>query len=141
MKEALRFIKFGLISISAGIIQIVSFTILSEVIKIPYYWVSYITALVLSVIWNFTINKKYTFRSSANIKIAMLKTLLFYAVFTPLSTIFGEYLANTETGLGWNGILVTLINMVLNFVLEFLYQRYYVYGKKVDNADKKDTTE
>ena len=108
MQEFIRFIKFALFSASAGLI-----------------------ALVLSVVWNFTLNRKFTFKSAANVPIAMAKVLAYYAVFTPLSTLLGEYLAGT---LGWNEYLVTVINMLLNFGTEFLYQRTFVFGKSLDTG-------
>lgn len=132
MKEFVRVIKFTLFSISAGLIEIGTFTLLNELLHWPY-WVSYLIALVLSVVWNFTLNRKFTFKSAANVPVAMLKVLLFYAVFTPLSTLLEHYL----TGLGWNEYLVTAINMVLNFILEFLYQRFFVFGKSIDTQEKK----
>ncbi|MBQ1367099.1 MAG: GtrA family protein [Firmicutes bacterium] len=128
MKELLRAVKFALISASAGIIQIGTFTLLNELLHLPY-WVSYLIALVLSVVWNFTLNRKYTFKSAANVPIAMLKVAAYYAVFTPLSTWLEHLLT---TGAGWNEYLVTAINMLLNFVTEFLYQRFYVFGKSLD---------
>ena len=131
-KEIIRALKFTLFSISAGLIEIVSFTVLNELFSLPT-WVSYLTALVLSVLWNFTLNRKYTFKSAANVPIAMLKVAAFYAVFTPLSTLLEHYLT---AGLGWNEYLVTGINMVLNFVTEFLYQRFYVFGKSIDTVGK-----
>ena len=130
MKEFWRAVKFTLFSISAGIIEIASFTLMNEVLKWPYRF-SYLTALVLSVLWNFTLNRKYTFKSAANVPVAMLKVAAFYVVFTPLSTLLGDFLV---TKLGWNEYLVTAINMVLNFVTEFLYQRFFVFGKSVDTA-------
>ena len=128
MKELLRAVKFALISASAGIIQIGTFTLLNELLHLPY-WVSYLIALVLSVVWNFTLNRKYTFKSAANVPITMLKVAAYYAVFTPLSTWLEHLLT---TGAGWNEYLVTAINMLLNFVTEFLYQRFYVFGKSLD---------
>ena len=127
-KEILRVVKFTLFSISAGLIEIVSFALLNELLHLPY-WLSYLIALVLSVLWNFTLNRKFTFQSAANVPIAMLKVAGYYAVFTPLSTWAGHYLADT---LGWNDFLVTALNMVVNFVTEFLYQRYFVFGKSID---------
>ena len=132
MKEWVRALKFVLFSISAGVIQIVSFTLMNEFLKWPY-WVCYLTALVLSVLWNFTLNRKFTFRSAANVPVAMLKVAAYYAVFTPLSTLLGNWLVES---LGWNEYLVTVINMVLNFVTEFLYQRFVVFGKSIDTAKK-----
>lgn len=131
-KEFWRAVKFTLFSISAGLIEIVSFTLLTEFSGWSY-WPCYLIALVLSVLWNFTLNRKYTFKSAANVPVAMLKVAAYYAVFTPLSTVGGNYLAEN---LGWNDYLVTGINMVLNFVTEFLFQRFVVYGKSVDTAEK-----
>ena len=131
-KELLRAVKFTLFSISAGLIEIVSFTLLNELTGWSY-WPCYLIALTLSVLWNFTLNRKYTFRSAANVPVAMLKVAAYYAVFTPLSTLLGSYLANT---LGWNEYLVTALNMICNFVTEFLYQRFFVFGKSIDTIQK-----
>ncbi len=130
-KELLRAIKFTLFSISAGIIQIVSFAILNEFSGWSH-WPCYLISLLLSVIWNFTLNRKFTFHSATNIPIAMLKTLAFYAVFTPFSTWLEFYLADTK---GINEYLVTVINMVLNFILEYLYQRYFVFKNSIDTNE------
>ena len=130
-KETIRGLKFTLFSLSAGIIEIVSFTLLNELTGWPY-WACYLTALVLSVLWNFTLNRRYTFRSSANVSSAMFKTFLFYLVFTPVSTFLGDYLADT---LMWNEYLVTILIMVSNFILEFLYQRFYVFRKSIDTNE------
>ena len=118
-------------SISAGVIQILSFTLLNELAHLPY-WVSYLIALVLSVIWNFTLNRRFTFRSANNVPVAMLKVTAYYAVFTPLSTLLEKYL--TET-VGWNEYLVTLINMVLNFVTEYLFDTFVVFRGSIDTND------
>ena len=127
-KELLRTVKFTLFSISAGIIEIGVFTLLDSVTNWNY-WVCYLIALVLSVIWNFTLNREYTFKSTANVPKAMLKVFFFYLIFTPLSTILGDYLVET---LKWNEYIVTGINMLLNFVLEFLYDKYYVFKGSID---------
>ena len=128
------FLKFALFSVSAGAVQIGSFTLFNEVFVWPY-WLSYLTALVLSVLWNFTFNRKFTFKSANNVPIAMLKVAAYYAVFTPLSTLLEHYLT---TVLGWNEYLVTAINMAINFATEFLYQRYFVFGKSINSAAKTD---
>jgi len=130
-KEYLRMIKFFLFSISAGAIELISFTILNEFIKWPY-WPCYLIALVLSVLWNFTLNRNFTFKSAANVPVAMLKVAGFYLVFTPASTLLGNYLAET---LLWNEYLVTIINMVLNFVTEYLFDRFVVFGNSLDTKD------
>ena len=109
-----------------------TFALLNELAGWPY-WPCYLIALVLSVVWNFTLNRKFTFHSAANVPVAMMKVLAYYAVFTPASTILGNYLAED---LLWNEYLVTFINMLLNFVTEFLYQRFFVFGKHMDDAEK-----
>ena len=127
-------VKFALFSASAGIIEMASFALLNEVT--PWsYWPCYLIALVLSVLWNFTLNRNFTFHSAANIPLAMLKVALYYAVFTPLSTIGGNWLAED---LGWNEYLVTALNMIVNFVTEFLYQRYFVFGRSIDTRAGRD---
>ena len=127
-KEFLRSFKFLLFSISAGIIQIGSFALLNELLCLDY-WISYLIALVASVLWNFTFNRRYTFKSDGNLARAMLLVFAYYCVFTPLSTGLEHYLAGV---LGWNEYLATAINMVLNFVTEFLFQRFVVYRKTLD---------
>lgn len=132
-KEVLRAVKFALFSVSAGLIQIGSFTLFNEVFHWSY-WVCYLLSLILSVLWNFTLNRRYTFRSAANVPVAMAKVAAYYAVFTPLSTLLGNWLVD---GLGWNEYLVTALNMVLNFATEFLYQRWFVFGKSIDTLPEK----
>ena len=128
MKEFKRVVKFTLFSISAGLIEMGVFALLNELLHLPY-WVSYFIALVLSVLWNFTLNRKFTFQSAANVPVAMMKVAAYYVVFTPFSSWLEHYLTMS---LGWNEYLVTAINMVLNFVTEFLYQRFFVFGKTID---------
>ncbi len=130
-KELIRAVKFTLFSISAGVIQAVSFSLMNELLQWNY-WVCYLTSLVLSVVWNFTLNRKVTFHSANNVPIAMLKVAAFYLVFTPLSTWGGAALEAA----GWNEYLVLGLSMVLNFVLEYLYDRYYVFGASIDTAKK-----
>ena len=132
-KELIRTIIFTLFSISAGVIEIVLFTLLDRFTGWTY-WPKYLIALIASVIWNFTLNREYTFKSANNVPIAMIKVAIFYAIFTPVSTIVGNYLAEN---LGWNDILVTLLNMLFNFVLEYLYDKYVVFRGSIDTKTKK----
>ena len=132
--ELLRTIKFTLFSISAGAVQLLSFTLMNELLNLPY-WPCYLTALILSVICNFTLNRKFTFKSANNVPVAMLEVLGYYAVFTPLSTIFGNWLAED---LLWNEYLVTILNMFINFITEYLFDRFVVFGKSIDTAVRKD---
>lgn len=114
-------LKFTLFSISAGLIQIASFAILE--IFIQDYWIPYLASLVLSILWNFTLNRKYTFQSAANVPVAMAKVFGFYLVFSPLST----WLGNLADGLGINDFLILAVTMICNFVLEFLFCKFVVY--------------
>lgn len=127
-KETIRIVKFFLFSVSAGVIQFGSFTLLNELTKWPY-WLCYLIALTLSVLWNFTLNRRFTFQSASNIPVAMIKVAIFYSIFTPVTTLFGNYLVED---LGWNEYLVTAINMVLNLITEYLYERFFVFGKTID---------
>lgn len=130
-KELFRSLKFLLFSISAGIIEIIVFSILNEITGWNY-WPCYLIALVLSVLWNFTLNRRYTFQSANNVPVAMIKVFIFYCVFTPCSTIGGNYLAEH---LFWNEYLVTVLNMIANFSLEFLYDRFFVFGNSLDTNE------
>ncbi len=141
-KEVLRVVKFVMFSISAGIIEIVSFTILNEFTGWEY-WPCYLIALILSVLWNFTLNRKFTFKSASNVPVAMAKIALFYCVFTPVTTIMGNYLAED---LMWNDYIVTGINMGLNITTEYLYDRFVVFRKSIDTnrlamKDKADNSQ
>lgn len=129
--ELWRSLKFLLFSLSAGIIQLLSFTLFNELLHLKY-WFSYLTALVLSVLWNFTLNRRFTFKSASNVPIAMLKVFAYYCVFTPVTTVLGNHLVEN---LGWNEYLVTIMNMVLNFVTEFLYQRFVVFRNTIDTNE------
>lgn len=128
-RELLRAVKFFLFSVSAGAVEMGSFALLSRLTPWPY-WPCYLLALLLSVIWNFTFNRKFTFQSAANVPVAMLKVLAYYAVFTPLSTWLGHWLSDT---LGWNEYLVTLLNMLLNFATEYPYQKFVVFAGSIDS--------
>ena len=129
--EFVRTVKYVLIAASAGIVQIGSFTLMNELFHWNY-WVSYLIALILSVLWNFTINRRYTFKSASNIPKAMLLVFAYYCVFTPLSTLLEHYLTDK---LHWNEYLVTAINMLLNLATEFPYQRFFVFRKTIDTND------
>ena len=130
-KEVIRTLKFVIVSASAGLIEIGVFTLMNEFTGLKY-WPCYLTALVASVIWCFTINRRYTFQSTKNVPRAMAMVFAFYVVFTPASTILGNYRAET---LHWNEYLVTGINMALNLSLEYLYDTFVVYRNEMDNND------
>lgn len=124
-------LKFLLFSISAGIVEVVVFTIL-ELTKLNY-WVCYLTGLIASIVWNFTFNRKFTFKSANNVPIAMLKVALYYAVFTPLSTWGGSALEV----IGWNEYLVLALSMIVNFVTEFFYSKYVTFRGSINSAVRK----
>lgn len=136
-KELIRMICFTLFSISAGIIEIGVFSLL-ELFTNLKYWPCYLIALILSVVWNFTLNRNITFKAANNIPVAMLKVGLFYLIFTPASTLLGNYLAED---LLWNDFVVTIINMIANFVLEYLYDRFFVFRNSIDTRTKKTVSE
>ena len=128
-KEWIRVLKFVLFSASAGVIQIGSFTLLNECTEWRY-WPCYLISLILSIVWNFTFNRRFTFQSNANVTRAMMLVLAYYCVFTPVTTLMGNFLAED---LLWNEYLVTAINMALNLSTEYLFQRCVVYRNKLDN--------
>jgi putative flippase GtrA len=131
-KEWIRILKFVLFSASAGVIQFGSFALLNEFTSWRY-WPCYLISLILSILWNFTFNRRFTFKSNANITRAMILVMAFYAVFTPITTILGDWLAED---MQWNEYLVQIINMLLNLTLEYLYQRFLVYRNRMDNRNK-----
>ena len=132
-KEIVRSVKFVLFSISAGLIQMLSFTLLNEFLRLEY-WISYLISLVLSVVWNFTLNRKFTFYSANNVPIAMIKVAAFYLVFTPLSTWWTAVLTGADYR--WNEYVVLILTMLVNFVTEYLYDRFVVFGSSIDTAKK-----
>lgn len=122
-KNILQAIKFTLFSLSAGIIQIASFALFHDVLGWESYWTSYLPSLVLSVIWNFTFNRKYTFKPTGHVARDMMLVGLYYLIFTPSTTALGNWLE----ALGLHDWLIQIINMALNFSTEFLFQKFVVY--------------
>jgi len=127
-EELKRTIKFVLFSVSAGVIEFGSFTLLESLTNWDY-WVIHIITIVLSVLWNFTLNREFTFRSANNVPIAMLKVAAFYAAFIPVTTIAGDWLTKT---CGWNEFIVKGLTMLLNLITEYFYDRFVVFGKTID---------
>lgn len=130
--ELIRSLKFVMFSASAGIIQVLSFTLFEELFHLTH-WLSYLIALVLSVLWNFTLNRKFTFYSANNIPVAMLKVAVFYVIFTPLSTWWTAVLTDS---VGISEYIVLAVTMLINFVTEYIYDRFVVFGKSIDTAKK-----
>lgn len=131
--ELLRTAKFLLFSVSAGLIQIVVFTLMEEALRITH-WLSYLVALLASVLWNFTLNRRFTFHSAGNVPVAMAKVTLFYLVFTPVSTWWTAVL--TGERFGWNEYVVLLLTMATNFVTEYLFDRFVVFRDSIDTLRK-----
>ena len=132
-KTFIQFLKFVMFSISAGVIQAGSFTVMNELFHFKY-WPAYLVSLVLSIVWNFTFNRKYTFKSAVNVPVAMAKLFGFYAVFTPVSTIIGHLADENDV----NEYLILVITMICNFVLEFLFCKFVVFrNPKTDNISNK----
>lgn len=123
-------IKFAVFSLSAGAIQLVTCELLMKLTDLPYRW-CYLPALVLSVLYNFTVNRRYTFKSATNVPVAMLKVAIYYAVFTPLSTWAGD----AVVAAGGNEDLTLIVTMLTNALTEFLVCRFWVYGKSINTND------
>ena len=135
LREALRFVLFALVSASAGLIETGVFYLLGLIPGLNY-WACYLPALVASVVWNFTLNRRITFRSAVNVPAAMLKVFLYYLVFTPLSTWLGNWLVEVRfPHLAWMEHVVYFGTLLVNFVTEYLYQRFYVFRNNIDNRD------
>ena len=126
-QQFFQFLKFLAFSLSAGVIQILTFELLYNVIGWKSWWATYLISIILSVVWNFTFNRKFTFKAATNVPISMMLALLFYVPFIPVS-VFG---GNALEQIGWNGTLVTLMMMVLNFLLEFVWDKFVVFNEKV----------
>ena len=126
-ENILQIFKFTLFSLSAGIIQFGSFALLHELIQMEE-WLAHLISLILSVLWNFTFNRKFTFKSATNVPLAMVKVAVFYLIFTPAST----YLIDLLVKAGVDGLIAEIIMMIVNFVLEFLYQKFFVFNPKFD---------
>ena len=130
-ENAVQFFKFLVFSCMAGIIQIGTFTLFSEVFKWGY-WLAYLVSLILSVLYNFTVNRRFTFKSATNVPIAMLKVIGYYCVFTPVTTLLGNYIVEA---LGVNRYIVEIVTMVLNFITEYLFCRFDVYRNSINTND------
>lgn len=132
-EEWTQFIKFTLFSISAGAIQTGSFALLNELSGLPY-WPNYLVAVSLSVIWNFTLNRRYTFKSANNVPVAMTKIFIYYLFFIPITTWGGDAIVN----LGVNEYIVLGVTMILNFVTEFLFSKIFIYRNQMNTRVKKE---
>ena len=145
-------LKFAAFSASAGVIQVVSFTLFNELLPQTQstnsvaqwffnseYGASYLVALILSVVWNFTFNRKFTFKSATNIPVAMMKVFGFYCVFTPVSVILGEMVAQ-RTSWEFAEYIILGVTMLANMTTEFLFCRFFVYKDSMNTAKEKETS-
>ncbi len=135
--EAWQAVKFTLFSASAGIIEFGTFTLMFKV----FGWdepICHFISLVLSVLWNYTVNRRYTFRSDKNVPLSMLLVAAFYAVFIPASTWWTAELTKvTESGAPLiDPFIVKICTMLINFVTEFLYQKFVVYRNAIDTNER-----
>ena len=131
-EHAFMVAKYWMIAISAGIIQLVSFTLLTELNFLgdaSEYGANYFIALTLSVLWNFTINRHYTFKSVANVPVAMTKVFCYYLLFTPLSIWWGINLVGSYPGMEY---VVLIGTMLINGVTEFLFMRFVVFRTTIN---------
>ena len=140
-ESLMQTIKFTLFSLSAGIIQTVSFTLLTKIFGDALLLeVRQLIALILSVIWNFTFNRKFTFKSAVNVPIAMAKVLGYYAVFTPLSFYLSklarEYFQITPDSIG--EYIILGVNMLANLITEFLFYKYVVFTDAKPAKEKEE---
>lgn len=157
LEGVFQFIKYALCAASAGIIQLVLFTILQAVIPATDKTIHFITedmelvafiattvALCASIIWNFTFNRKFTFKDASNVPKAMILAFLFYVPFYPFQTwyvgtikpLLAEHM-NTDLA----GIIAEGTVMVINFALEFLWQKFVVFRKPKEKEVVEETTE
>ena len=124
-------VKFFFFSVSAGVIETVVFTLLPELTGWAY-WPRFLIALILSVLWNFTLNREFTFKSANNVPLAMMKVAMFYVVFTPLTTWGGNALSLR----GINEYQILFGTMGRNLTSELLYDRFFVFRDSI-NTNKR----
>lgn len=161
-KKAKRFLKYAIIAISGGLIQLTAYIILSDAIKLdkhvsfdaiyqkqPWlteifydpdtgktYGLSYFIAVSLSVIWNFTFNRKYTFKSASNVPKAMLLFVLYYAFSIPFNC-WAIVQLNKLVVFPLSDKVILICIMLANGLPAFFYQRYVVFGRSLDTKHKK----
>lgn len=128
-QQFIEIVKFTLFSISAGVIQLVSDGLLCDWTGWLPWWPAYLISIILSVVWNFTLNRKFTFKAANNVPLAMSLVLIYYAAFIPLSVFGGDAVAaKLPANLG---LLVTFVLMLINFVTEFIWDKFIVFNQKI----------
>ena len=129
LQQFIQILKFTGFSISAGVIQLVSFGIMYDWTSWLPWWPAYLISVILSVVWNFTFNRKFTFKAANNVPLAMGLVIIYYCAFTPLSVFGGDAIAaQLPANLG---MLVTFMMMLVNFVTEFIWDKLVVFNQKV----------
>ncbi len=152
-KGVVQFIKYALCAASAGIIQIVLFSILQTVLPKDMGNIHFIVedmqlgtfiattvALCASILWNFTFNRKFTFKDAGNVPLAMFLAFLFYVPFYPFQTWYVhtiKTLLSQHISVDGAGIIAEASVMAINFALEFIWQKFVVFRKP---KDKKTAT-
>lgn len=136
-QQLIQILKFTGFSISAGVIQFITTSTLSTWTGWIPYWIAYLIGLVLSVIWNFTFNRKFTFKAANNVPLAMALVTVYYCAFTPLSTFGADAIVDAwqqSAGENWNAdfeLVITAGMMILNFITEFIWDKFIVFNDKV----------
>lgn len=144
-KGVMQFIKYALCAASAGIIQLVLFTVLQAVIPSNGKTIHFIVedmdlvtfiattvALCASILWNFTFNRKFTFKDAGNVPKAMVLAFLFYVPFYPFQTWYVHTIKSLlvdAIGVDGAGIIAEGTVMIINFALEFMWQKFVVFRK------------
>ena len=152
-KGVMQFIKYALCAASAGIIQIVLFSILQAVIPSNGKTIHFIVedmdlvtfiattvALCASILWNFTFNRKFTFKDAGNVPKAMILAFLFYVPFYPFQTWYVHTIKSLlveAIGTDGAGIIAEGTVMIINFALEFMWQKFVVFRKPKDKKENK----
>lgn len=130
-QQFLQILKFTAFSASAGVIQLLSTTLLHQWTGwlAGYYWIAYVIGLALSVVWNFTFNRKFTFKASNNVPVAMVLVLIYNLLIVVPLAYGGDELVKLLGDV--YGVAVTACAMLINFVTEFLWDKFVVFNDKI----------
>ncbi|MDO5025763.1 MAG: GtrA family protein [Trueperella sp.] len=119
----LQAVKFTLLSGTAAVVEAGSYALFLALDLMPVSWAQAIS-VALSVLWNFTLNRKFTFKSTGNVPFAMLLVSLFYVAYIPISSV----LAGLMDDAGMHPAVIKIIWLLINFVGEFIWWKYVVFG-------------
>lgn len=129
-ENIIQVVKFVAFSLGSGVIQTVVFTVLNEFMHFDY-WQSYLPAIFLGVLYGFTVNRRFTFKSANNVPVAMAKLAFYYCIFIPTST----YLGNLAENKGVNEYIVLVVTMLANLTTAFLVNRLWIYRNSMNTND------